>query len=175
MQYPWGRRRRCPALRGGWGRRAAGRRGRLSPASGRALGHSVAGMRESLLFLSGRHEERFLPELPETGGRGRSRRRCPWGQPVLHRRAHAPHTAQGSPRCHLLAGSAGAPRPPRRALPGPGPGPGGAARRGRAGRRGFPGAPQPMCHAASRGAAPFREGAAAEEHTPRRLTPPQTC
>lgn len=118
-----------PGAPGRRGRGAAGRRGRLSPASGRARGHSAAGRRESLLFLSGRHEERFLPGLPETGGRGRSRRRRPWG---LHGRAHAAHTARGSPRCHLLAGSAGAPRPPRRALPGPGR----AERRGGAGRGG---------------------------------------
>lgn len=134
-------RRRGPALRAA-GRGAAGRRGQLSPASGRTRGHSAAGRKESLLFLSGRHEERFLPGLPETGGRGRSRRRRPWGRPATRARTCRAHGA-GQPRCHLLAGSAG-PTPclARRALPGRAV-PGGARAR-RAGRgTGLPALPAP--------------------------------
>lgn len=85
----------------------------------------------ALLLLSGRHEARFLPALPETGGRGASRRRA-HGAAALHGRAHCRAHGARRPRCHLLPA---APSP----TPAGGPSRGRAGRSGGAGRRrGFP-------------------------------------
>lgn len=165
------------SMSGGAARRS-GRRGEALPGGGASSAPRRAG-RGDTLRPGGRSRFYFyLEDMRSVSCPGFQRRgakagagAAAHGAAPLHGRAHAAHTAPGS-RGVTCSPAAPDPRPAWRG----GPSRGGPCRaeRGPGGARGSRRS-QPLSRAAARGAAPFRAGAAAEEHTPRRLTPPQTC